>query len=129
MNVKFNLSGINIKVPAVEAKVNIENITYEVSDANPMEIAEAMKLMMKSIAEMKSDMESSDRMNQKFSNEETERHEQKLTDIRLKEREARKAMVAEPFGLGYRPVHKTKAEAEADKAEFEAERKEAMPTF
>lgn len=89
MNIKFNLGGIKVNLPAVQVDVQVENISYEITEANILEIAQANRELLKAISEFKSDIESSNRYQEKADNEEEERHQAKLAEIRAKDREHR----------------------------------------
>jgi hypothetical protein len=57
MNIKFKLKNLDIEIPNEDAKVYIEEIEYEVTDANPMEVAQALRESLKAVAEFKREIE------------------------------------------------------------------------
>lgn len=57
MNVKFNFKGFELKAPTQKLSVKIEEISYEVENANVLEIAKASKEIMSSALEMYREIE------------------------------------------------------------------------
>lgn len=52
MNITFNMGGIKVKLPEVSVDVEVEDISYALTDASPLEIAQASAQMTKSIIEL-----------------------------------------------------------------------------
>lgn len=57
MDVKFNLKGLTAQIPEVEASIGIEEITYEVKNANVVEIAQASRQILQSLIDVKREIE------------------------------------------------------------------------
>ena len=52
MNIKFTFKGLDVQLPEQDAKIRLDEINYEVQDANVLEIAKASKEIATSFLEI-----------------------------------------------------------------------------